>query len=65
MPTPTGRNSDVTQRLHDLPVTGLNASDQIAIGADTIYYQGALTDSEKDHQGGTGSNLATARNRRF
>jgi hypothetical protein len=27
MPTPTGRNSDVTQRLHDLPVTGLNASE--------------------------------------
>jgi hypothetical protein len=36
MPTPTGRNSDVTQRLNDLPVTGLNVFDQSAIGADTI-----------------------------
>ena len=27
MRTPTGRNADVTQRIHDLPVTGLNASE--------------------------------------
>jgi hypothetical protein len=43
----TGRNSDVSQRLHNRPVTGLNASDQSAICADTIYNESALTDSEK------------------
>jgi hypothetical protein len=36
MPTPTGHNSNIIQHLHDLPVTGLNASDQSAIGAGTI-----------------------------
>jgi hypothetical protein len=40
-------NSDVTQRLHDPPVTELNASNQSAICAGTIYKQSAQTDSEK------------------